>query len=266
MKKLLYAILFTLCLSTIADAYMSGSMAGVAGRRRTFPATLSASGTVTRANTRLDLTSTTGFVWLNGVDLSPYVGTDLGSTPYIIVVKDSSQRKAYAYLGAAGSGETLSGIELVSNGDFSVNTGWTFETGWEYDGVNFNAKATAAVSPKSAKRNVSSTTGILYKMISDFVITSGTACNRFTSVDGASRSSTGTYSDYFTKSSAGSSIVLLETITTFTGTVDNVSLQAVTDCPTTALHTFSSKDGTGRGWNIQSGFNYNYSSNYTYEI
>lgn len=237
-----------------------------AGRRRIYPATLSASGSVTRANTRLDLTSTTGFAWLEGVDLSGYVGTDAGSTPYMIVVKDSSQRKAYAFLGAAGAGETLSGIELVSNGNFAVSTGWTFETGWEHDSVNFNAKATAAASPKSAKSDVSTTTGILYKMTTDFVISTGTICNRFTSVDGSSRSTTGTYSDYFTKTSSGSSIVLAEARTTFTGTADNISLQAVIDCPTTALHTFSSKDGTGRGWNIQSGFNYNDTSNYTYEI
>jgi len=72
------------------------------------PNVLITSGTFTAANARNSFESTSAFCEASGLDLSPYAGTDAGSTPYLIVLEDASGDVAWGFGGAVGGGEALS--------------------------------------------------------------------------------------------------------------------------------------------------------------
>jgi hypothetical protein len=62
------------------------------------------------------------------IDLSSYAGTEGSATRYLIRVHDSASKLAYGYIGAADAAETLSGSELVVNGNFETFTGTADDT------------------------------------------------------------------------------------------------------------------------------------------
>jgi hypothetical protein len=73
----------------------------------------------------LSLANGQAFYNASGVNLSPYKGTDGSSTPYMLVVKDSTSNVAWGYMGSQAAGETL-GSELITNGSFTTDTSsWT---------------------------------------------------------------------------------------------------------------------------------------------
>ena len=85
----------------------------------------SLSGTVTKANTKISLSTVASFVDFNGaVGLTDYAGRGLSLT-----VTDAAGRRIVGPLGAMSTGETLD-IELLSNGAFATDTVWTKTTGW----------------------------------------------------------------------------------------------------------------------------------------
>ena len=98
---------------------------------------VAASGTATRKDARLSMIDGTAFVWLAGVDLSPYAGVAGSSTPYIIEVTDGAGVKAWGYLAEQGAGETLT-TEKIVNGGFATDTDWVKNTGWTISGGTGN--------------------------------------------------------------------------------------------------------------------------------
>ncbi|MCX5677846.1 MAG: hypothetical protein NTY76_01930, partial [Candidatus Omnitrophica bacterium] len=70
-----------------------------------------------------DFSATGAFAYLPGVDLSPYVGTDSGSTPYYIIFTDNAGKTAKGYLAAGGTGEAL-GSDAVVNGNMELDSNW----------------------------------------------------------------------------------------------------------------------------------------------
>ena len=60
-------------------------------------------------------------------------------------------------------GDEQYGSELVTNGDFAVSTGWTFNDDWSYDAVNFEADYTDGVQ-SYFDRSITITAGITYQV------------------------------------------------------------------------------------------------------
>jgi hypothetical protein len=127
------------------------------------------------------------------------------------------------------------GAELVTNGDFSSDTNWIKGTGWNISGNSANASNTTS---DLYQENVVES-GKYYKVtytISNYV--SGTVrvelpSNAFA---GTERSANGTYTEILL---SGGTIVLFDARTSFTGSIDNVSVREV------------GQDWTlGTGWSI----------------
>lgn len=92
----------------------------------------------------LSLVAGTAFIFLSGVDLSSFAGADGSSTPWKIKVKDASGNTVTGFIGSVGSGETLSGSELILNPGFE-----TLTSGTPDDGVqdNFGSWSEGSTSP-----------------------------------------------------------------------------------------------------------------------
>ena len=120
------------------------------------------------------------------------------------------------------------GAELVANGDFSGGTtGWTLGAGWGVPGaelvgtgVNSGVYATSAAFGVTAGRS--------YKLTLSTAITSGSFSVRFdngiSEVNLGTISASGQYS-FVVVAPDASSAVGLRAITTFTGTIDNISVR-----------------------------------------
>lgn len=201
-----------------------------------------------------DFTTTNAFFW-SSLDLSPYAGTDLGSTPYWIEVLDGAGKKATGYIGAVGAGETLGDELLGTSADdrsFASDTGWwNLQAGWTIsDGLaNFN-HASAFIYKDTFLTPLLG----LFKHTGTFVIASGNLeiClgtlpfSRLVSVSA-------TRTDYQT-----GTVINYGYWAHGVGSVDNVSFKQVTDPPSTAVHIVSSLNGTVRDWaSIESGFDPN---------
>lgn len=89
-------------------------------------------GTSAQANNKIATINGGAMVDLGSdVNLAQWKGTDSGTTNYILVLRDSSGYYAWGYMGLNGSGETLSGSELLVNGDFELpGTPPTIPTNW----------------------------------------------------------------------------------------------------------------------------------------
>ena len=110
--------------------------------------------------------------------------------------------------------------ELVTNGTFTGNdTGWTPGAGWAY-GTN-NEAATAATADL-AQSTVVPTVGHKYKVTYDVAAVTGSVAFTLGGVTGATRSTTGTFTEYITATSAAT--LTIHPVAAFTGTIDNVSV------------------------------------------
>jgi hypothetical protein len=210
---------------------------------------------------RGDFTSTNAFFW-SDIDLSAFAGTDTGNTPYYIVLTDGAGKQASGYIGAVGGGETLGG-ELSGDTGFDNDGYWAKDPGWS---VAASVATAAAIGNEFiiVKSNYAThVLNALYKtQLVALTVTGGQFGYLFNDVsrlDAARQFSTnGTKIQYF-----GCSDTLgLEGIAGYgggsSGTFENISSKRVTDCPVTAVHIISSRNGTIRAWEYkETGFNPN---------
>jgi len=219
---------------------------------------------------RGDFTEGNAFFW-SSLDLSPYAGTDLGSTPYYIEVLDGTGKKATGYIGAVGAGETL-GSEMLTNGSFSVNTdSWSAVQcilASVAGGQSENCLEITQVSGDyaTAYQGVFIPANQLIK--STGYVKSGTSGNENCGIgwdasgtpfpNGVSSGSWSQITQYRVGHLDGYPNLSKLTGTAGTMLFDEVSSKRVTDPPAIAVHIVSSLNGTTRDWaSIESGFDPN---------
>jgi hypothetical protein len=229
-------------------------------------------GSVSLANIRLSLVNGTAFVDFSAVGtLTPYVGQRLTLT-------DSAGKKAIGYIKAAGTGETL-GDELVTNGTFDSDIdGWSLTTNggtiaWDSGTIKFTEPATS--ENMYATQSTVTEVGALYKAALEAKVTdSNYSYIRLGTVATTNNNGESTYIGVGTVSLYG---VALSTATWYTATFsgggtryvnqDNASFKKVLTPSATGATITSTPGGTTYNWaSIESGFNYNDASGYTYTI
>jgi len=117
------------------------------------------------------------------------------------------------------------GAELVTNGTFDTDTGWTKGVGWSIGGgVAVAASITGDLQQSSA---IGFVTGKMYQVTYDVVsVTSGSIFFKQSAYSGVKRGAVGTYTETYT--ALGTSIFVLRSDNSFSGTIDNVSIKEVT--------------------------------------
>lgn len=242
-----------------------------------------ASGSVTRANSRLSLVDGTAFVDFSAADvLTDYIGKR-------IVITDSAGKKAVGYIKAAGTGETL-GDELATNGGFdSDTTGWSIGNsallasvaGGE-SGNCLQITENGAASPYASK-GMSVVQGALYK--SNYSVKQGTSSTYRGYITGTSiyetyplivdRTSTSEWVAqgpwYRVPIGTGTAWFILLNMAAqgsgLTHLFDSATFKQVLTPSATGVTITSTPNGTTYNWtSIESGFNYNDASGYTYTI
>jgi hypothetical protein len=234
---------------------------------------------------RGDFTALNAFFWAS-LDLSPYHGTDLGSTPYRIEVIDGAGKKAIGYIGAVGAGLTYADLingDLL-NGNFETGnppTGWgnsgleTYEkSGTQKHGGNYSAHFIDSIPNMGGFYTYPSVptyvAGRLYYSSFWYYLISGVLHYRFQDGDNSFLtygygSVIGSWTNIERRytslvGGAGAYVSFLNASATVACEcyIDDVSLQHITDPPATAVHIVSSLNGTVRDWaSKESGFNPN---------
>ena len=127
------------------------------------------------------------------------------------------------------------GSELVTNGSFDTDSGWTKGDGWTIaDGVA-SSDETAQSTHSYLAQSVSFESGALYRVSYDLVY-NDSAGNGFqvqflgsgTSA-GTGRTSSGSYVEYITSIAAHTTFNIRSSDGTATGTIDNISVKKVTN-------------------------------------
>lgn len=222
-------------------------------------------GTATYDQVRIDAINTEAFLWINGVDLSPY--TD--GHHYVRLV-DSGGKVMWGYIGTGTpTGETLSGVELQSGGSF---TDWTGDNpnGWllyaAEDANNYVTQnpageaqyvsnAATACSIKSAA-NMANAFGAVYKHSLDVT---ALTLNNFNMIVRKSdltilviynATTVATHASYYTPQDNFQVYLWYLRLTGIACNVtfDDSSFQKVTDPPATAVYIVSTPGGATRTW------------------
>jgi hypothetical protein len=224
--------------------------------------TVVARGSVTQANMKISAVDGTAFIDFTAANV---LTTKIG---HLLKIYDSSKKCIQGFAKAAGSGETLD-VDLVVNGDFSSDTGWTLQDGYSIGGgVLTRVSGTGSYAYKTIA--AAGVIGALYRGQFDIIFrTSGSIQGMaagspvlFTSAV----SSPATYSGYSTFN-GGCANPGFYTISQFAGVVDNFSFTQVLTPSTTGVTITSTKGGATYNWAAkQTGFNYSDASGYTYEI
>lgn len=221
-----------------------------------------ATGSVTQANTRLDMTATNAFAWLNGVDLSAY---QTGKY-YLCLYNATGGYGACGWISSvAPAGETLSG-ELA--------TGWT-------NGASPNDMETLTSSGLDVSSGINTTgVGLFYlntnmgadnkliKYTFDITLNSGTMPEfKSGGVDLASNTlkvpTAGLNSGYY---SIATFLYGFKSASAFDIALASFSFKQVTDPPSTAVKIVSS-DLSTRAWPWKhASFNANDSAGITYKV
>lgn len=248
MRKLFLSFI---CFFLIVTQVQSFNLTGLTGGYR-----LVKSGTVTAANTQLSLVDGTAFVYFSGVDLSAY---QTGKHLLNIYNQSTGLLIASGYCSAtAPGGETL-GAELVTNGDFASGDG----TGWgeggsataseDYTGNELTSTLTSTGS-KIYDQHIAFNNGAVFKCA---YTTRDMSVNvvMFYEMVGSSQqryelSMNDTASFYFT--GVGGTRMRLGSTAYYTSgqifTIDDVSVQQVTDPPATGVQIVNSKGGSTQNW------------------
>lgn len=269
MKKLLISLVLFLCT-------VSFSHAGVL-----------ASGSVTCANKRLSMVNGTAFVDFSTANvLTDYVGKKL-------VITDSTGKKAIGYIKAQGTGETL-GDELVVNGGFdSDTTGWTPGNSALLSSVAGGQSGNClqitenGVDTPYAVQLINTFTGGLFKFNSlfakggtatyiNFYLINTTAwrpfgLNNYVLTGSWVNPIINNYytSDFKFEGGKGNLVIraAAKSGSGLTALFDTVSIKQVLTPSATGVTITSSPNGSTYNWaSIESGFNYNDASGYTYTI
>lgn len=247
---------------------------------------VAASGSVTLANKKLSLVNGTAFADFSAANvLTDYIGMRL-------VVTDSAGKKAVGYIKAVGTGETL-GDELVSNGTFDSDT-----TGWAADGSALLSSVAGGVSGNCLQvtengalnpatvQIIPVTQGRLYKITASVKQGSSSTYRMYpygtampyrtqdrTSTSSWTTLETLTYgaSPYaLAKDTSSVWLVLLAVASKDSGLThlfDNVTFKQVLTPSATGVTITSTPNGSTYNWtSIESGFNFNDASGYTYVI
>lgn len=228
----------------------------------------------------LSLADGSAFIKVSGVDLSPYAGVAGSSTPYKIILKDSTGKQAIGYIAEADTTETLAS-SILTDGGLELCTGWSQTRG---------TLSADAVSPHGGTysgrftRNATSTDGYFYRSISPTVgklykvtcwLKRGDSTNvrayigpvgSYSTIGITTATSWTMFSIYWT--ALASSIVLFSTVGSNGqySNIDDVLVEEVTHVGTTGVHIVSTLNGSTRNWaSIESGFNYNDTS-YTFDV
>ncbi len=124
----------------------------------------------------------------------------------------------------------VSDTELVTNGSFSTDSNWTKGTGWTISGGV--ASRTAQSGSTACDQSISLTAGRRYQIVYTLTISAGSFNVRFsgtTNVNGASRTTSGTYTDFLVAATGNNTLRLVGADGSFVGSVDNVSVREITD-------------------------------------
>ena len=116
------------------------------------------------------------------------------------------------------------GAEEVTNGDFATDSDWTKGSGWTISGGKANASATTGQLYQATTTSVNTKYKIEYT-ISNYVSGSYNFLLRGTST--ATFSGNGTFTVYITSGSGGNSNFIIDGVSSFTGSIDNVSVKEV---------------------------------------
>ena len=119
------------------------------------------------------------------------------------------------------------GSEEVTNGDFATDTAWTKEAGWTISGgkASYNGSATT----NALFQNISATSGTTYRVsfsVVNYVSGSFKAHLSNGSATGASPLITAN-GDYVFDITATGGLLLFRNVTSFNGSIDNVSVQEI---------------------------------------
>ncbi len=236
------------------------------------------SGSVALANIRLSLVPAVAFVDFSAAD----VLTNYADGYYRLTLTDSAGKKAIGYIKAAGTGETLSETELVTNGTFDSDiTGWTLTANggtiaWDATGtIKFTEPATS--QNMYISQGVTSFLGAAY--LAQFTVTASDSSHNNlrigTTVNGNQIASSsialgagGPYDLYFTSTQASIYISgRYGGLATNTAKHDNYTLKQLLTPSATGVTITSTPNGTTYNWaGVESGFNYNDASGYSYSI
>lgn len=274
MKRLL-ALLLTLCLLLPAFPCEASNQ-------------LVASGTVTQANMKISAVN-------GGATASGGAFVDFGAANVLtsklgnlLVVKDSAGHTIQGWIKAAGSSETLSETELVSNGSMETGTpptGWTGSNmtaegdGGTVHGGSQSLKGTRTGAAPLASGNISVASGGLYKGVAwGYHPTAGGASYTLrldviagkNGIDSAVKDSWVDLTNYRVATSTGSVALNLKINSASDGNYgyfDDVSVKQVLTPSATGVTIVSTKGGATYNWSAKdSAFNYNNASGYTYRI
>jgi hypothetical protein len=239
----------------------------------------------------LSLADGQAFARVQGVDLSPYAGTE-GSASFRLDLHDSLGNTATGWVGAQDVAEALVS-SLVVNGSFDDWTGgdaddWnesncdtSEDTVSPYGGSGSSCTITASASNGNISQNVTVEAGKLYKL--SFVYKNEAGDTARFSVRDVTHSvniiGTTNLDDSTSWSSAveryvtapiGTTTIRLYFYAAGNGDVvyfDAVSLREVTHVGTDGVHVVAARTSATRNWgSIDSGFRVNDNSGYTFEV
>ena len=127
---------------------------------------------------------------------------------------------------ARNEGATFGGTDLVVNGNFASGTGWTGQAGWVISGGTANGTAVTGYLYQNTASVVVNRFYEITFTISNYVSGSVRSYLGATPVLGAAVSANGTYTQRFSPTINGGELGV--TGSTFTGSIDNVSVREVT--------------------------------------
>ena len=218
---------------------------------------LIASGSVTRANTKLSAVDGTAFVDFSTANvLTNYAPKSK------LTLTDSAGKKLTGYIKAAGTGKTL-GSELITDPSCATDF-WTLKnTGWTHDAGNEKFTFSGHTTFSSLLLVSVGAVGGYYETTFEVKDYSAGIIRLWygSNTNYTIRSANGTYTERLTNTS--DTTFLLEADSVFRGSVDNISLKQVLTPSTTGATIVSAKGGTTYNFNHKNAsFTYNAASYY----
>ena len=205
-------------------------------------------GALTKENTRISAAATFAFIDTNDATFATNLAAHLGK---YLVIKDSAGKKAYAWIKAAGTGETL-GADLLS--------GWDLTSGWSVTNATIIDSNSFSTSPHGG---VSKNIFAVQKLYYCTYIRTGTSDTMLTTGAGTSQTiiPVGSNSGYFMITNSLS--IMLRNNAAGTTDITSMSAQQVLTPSTSGATIVSTKGGGVYNFSYKNAsFKYNASSYY----